>query len=131
MKNQQGLLGARRLILCQLGVTIVVALLATLLSSRIAGLSALLGGLVSALPNAYFARTMFQHQGANAAKQIVNGFYKGEALKMVLTIVLFTAVFKFFIIMPLVFFSVYILAQMVFWFAPLMFVSNNNRPKSD
>ena len=131
MRNWQGLLGARRLMVCQLSVTVAIAIIALLLSGATACKSALLGGLVSALPNACFARMMFQHQGAHAAKQIVNSFYKGEALKMVLTIILFTAVFKFFIIMPFVFFAVYIVAQMVFWFAPLIFVSNKNRPESD
>lgn len=93
--------------------------------------SVLLGGMVSVVPNAYFARKLFQHQGARAARQIVNGFYTGEAFKLALTFVLFAMVFKFFKIDPLVFFAAYILAQMVFWFAPLIFDNNRNGPESD
>jgi ATP synthase protein I len=93
--------------------------------------SVVLGGVVSVVPNAYFAKKLFQHQGARAARQIVNSFYSGEALKLALTFVLFAMVFKLFNIVPLVFFAAYILAQMVFWFAPLIFDYNRNRPESD
>lgn len=123
MRNQQGLQGAWRLVAWQIGVTVVCAVAAILLISIKAGLSALLGGLVSAVPNAYFARKLFKHQGAQAAKQIVNSFYKGEALKIILSITLFVLVFKYFNIVPLVFFIVYIIAQAVFWFAPMIFVN--------
>lgn len=121
MKNQRGLQGAQRLLICQLSVTVLFAVIAMLLSSATAATSALLGGVVSMVPTAYFAIKLFRYQGARAARQIVNSFYKGEALKMILTIVLFALVFKFFNIIPLVFFATYIVAQMMFWFAPLLF----------
>ena len=129
--NQQGLRGARRFLICQLSVTVLIAAIAIPLSGATAAISALLGGLVSIIPNAYFARKLFQYQGARAAKQIVNSFYIGEALKMGLTIALFILVFKLFHIIPLVFFSVFIVVQMVFWLAPLIFDNNRNRPESD
>jgi len=131
VKNRQGILGAQRLVACQLSITLLLATIATLLLNATAGVSAVLGGMVSALPNAYFASKLFKYHGAVASKQIVNSFYKGEALKIILSIVLFTLVFKFFKIVPLVFFAVYIVAQMMVWFAPVIFVSNKNRPKSD
>lgn len=130
-KNQRGLQGAQRLLMCQLSITGLLAGAAILLSGTTAAISALLGGLVNMIPNAYFARTMFRYQGARAAKQIVNSFYKGEALKIVLSIALFMLVFKFFNIVPLVFFATYIVAQMVFWFAPLIFDNKPDRPESD
>ncbi len=123
VKNQRGLQGARRLILCQLGMTILLATMALWCAGTTAALSAILGGLVCIVPNAYFARALFQYQGARAAKQIVTRFYKGEALKIVLAMTLFTLVFKLFTIIPLVFFAVYIVTQMIFWFAPLIFVN--------
>ena len=130
MRNQQGAQGAKRLLLCQLGWTVLLSTLALLFLSRTAALSAVLGGLVSVVPNAYFARQLFQYQGARQARQIVNRFYKGEAMKLLLTVVLFAMVFKWATILPLVFFLVYITTQMVFWFSPLIF-NNQNRPKSD
>lgn len=120
MKNQRGLQGARRLLICQLSITVLFAAIALLLSSTTAAMSALLGGMVSIVPTAYFAIKLFRYQGARAARQIVNSFYKGEALKLILTIALFALVFKFFNIIPLVFFATYIVVQMMFWFAPLI-----------
>ena len=130
MKNQQGEQGAKRLLQCQLGLTILLATIALFFLGVMAAISALLGGLVSIVPNAYFARKLFQYQGARAARQIVNGFYKGEAMKLLLTVTLFAVVFKWFNIIPLVFFLVFIMTQMVFWFSPLIF-NNQNRPESD
>ena len=122
VKNKHGAQGARRLVTWQLSLTDLFATIATVLSGILAGRSILLGGLVSAIPNAYFARKLFQHQGAHAARQIVSSFYKGEASKIGLSIILFALVFKCFTIIPLVFFAAYIMAQMVFWFAPLIFI---------
>ncbi|WP_242602195.1 F0F1 ATP synthase subunit I [Legionella nagasakiensis] len=131
MKNQQGLRGARRFFACQLGITVLISALSALISGGTAALSAVMGGLISALPNAYFARKLFRCQGARAAKQIVNNLYKGEALKIILSMILFSLVFVFFKVVPTAFFAAYIVTQMVFWFAPLIFVNKQNRPESD
>ena len=131
VKNQQGLRGENRLFACQIGITFIIAAIAALISGGIGALSAVLGGLVSAVPGAYFARKLFQYQGARAAKQIVNSFYKGEALKIVLSVLLFTLVFIFSNINPVVFFATYIVVQMAFWFAPLIFANKQNRPERD
>jgi ATP synthase protein I len=127
LKNQRGIKGARTLLGYQLSLTALLATIATLFLGTHAGLTAILGGLVSIVPNAYFARTLFRYHGAQAAKKIVNSFYKGEALKLFLSIALFALVFKFFNVVPLVFFGVYIVVQMVFWFAPLIFDNNEAR----
>lgn len=44
--------------------------------------SALLGGLISAVPGAYFAFKTFEHRGARAAEQMVSSVFKGEAIKL-------------------------------------------------
>lgn len=126
VKNKRGVQGAKRLIIWQLMITALLATVAMLLSGGIAGRSALLGGLVSVLPNAYFAKKLFQQQGANAARQIVSSFYKGEVSKILLSIALFALVFKCFTIIPQVFFGAYIVVQMVFWFAPLIFINKKS-----
>lgn len=131
MKNQQGITGAKRLVACQVILTAVIALGCLLVSGRMPATSALLGGLVCTIPNAFFARKMFEYAGARAARQIVNNFYKGEGLKIILSILLFTVVLKFFNIIPLIFFIVYLVVQMTVWFAPLMFTGNKYRPESD
>ena len=47
--------------------------------------SLLTGGLISALPNAYFAIKAFRYRGARAAQKIVRELYTGEAVKLLLT----------------------------------------------
>lgn len=44
--------------------------------------SLLLGGLICALPNAYFTIKAFRHRGARAAEKIVRAFYVGETVKI-------------------------------------------------
>ncbi|MCX7116855.1 MAG: ATP synthase subunit I [Legionellales bacterium] len=121
MGNQQGLRGATRLVACQLGLTLLISIIALVGSGTLSAISVILGGMVSLVPNAYFATQLFRYQGAHAARRIVASFYKGEAAKFLLTFVLFALVFVCFQIIPWVFFVTYILVQMVIWFAPLFF----------
>lgn len=114
-----------RLWFLQLGVTLIIATLFALTNNANAAVSAILGGLVYIIPNAYFALTLFKHQGARAAKQIVKGFYKGEALKLILTILLFTAVFLLYRVSPLAFFVSYITVLMTHWFTPCIIVNKH------
>ncbi|WP_454781542.1 ATP synthase subunit I [Legionella sp. WA2022007384] len=131
MNKQLSKRGIVRLWLIQLSVTLVFAALCALVYGTNAASSALLGGMVCIVPNAYFASKLFRYQGARSARQIVNSFYKGEALKIVISIFLFTAVFLLFKITPLAFFASYIMILMTHWFAPLIIVNKQNRPESD
>lgn len=117
MKNQRDIW---YLLLIQLSVSVFMALIVWVVYDTTASQSILLGGLVCVVPNAYFARLLFRYKGARAAKQIVNSFYKAEALKLLLTIGLFVLVFKLVSIKPWLFFVGFIAAQMMFWFVPLM-----------
>lgn len=131
MNKQLSKRGIVRLWLVQLGATLVLVVLCAAFYGANAAGSALLGGMVYIVPNAYFARKLFKYQGARSAKKIVNSFYKGEAIKMILSIVLFTAVFMWVKITPLAFFASYIMILMTHWFAPLIIVNKQNRPESD
>lgn len=126
--NRRGII---RLWLAQIAITLIIAAICAILFNANAATSALLGGMVCIIPNAYFASRVFKYQGARAAKQIVNSFYKGEALKIILSIFLFTAVFVLCRITPLAFFASYILVLMTHWFAPWIIVNKLNRPESD
>jgi ATP synthase protein I len=131
VRNQQGLHGVRRLLISQTILTMLVAFGCLLGIGQVAAGSAVLGGLVSILPSAIFARQLFKYHGAHNARRIVNGFYQGEALKIVISVALFAIVFILFKINPIVFFATYILVQMVLWFAPKIVDNKQNRPKSD
>ena len=76
----------------QLVVTLVVALVLWVFQGLIAGYSGLLGGLVALIPNCYFAFRVYRYSGARSARAIVGEFYSGEAGKLILTAVLFIAV---------------------------------------
>ena len=76
----------------QLIVTLAVALVLWGFQGWIAGYSGLLGGLVALIPNSYFAFRVYRYSGARSARAIVGELYSGEAGKLILTAVLFIAV---------------------------------------
>lgn len=78
------------------GLQCLILLLASgalLFSGREAAYSALIGGLIAVLPNAYFARQVFRYRGARAASAITHSLYRGEVGKFAMTAVLFAGVF--------------------------------------
>jgi ATP synthase protein I len=113
----------QRLWLVQLSFTLIIATVCALIYDIQTALSALFGGLVFIIPNAYFAITVFKYQGARAAKQIMNGFYKGEAMKIILSVFLFTAVFTLYQVRPLAFFVSYGLLLLTHWLTPWIIVN--------
>lgn len=46
--------------------------------------SAALGGLISILPNAYFAHCVFRHAGARSIEKAVRSAYQGELVKLLM-----------------------------------------------
>ena len=88
-----------------------------------AGLSALCGGVISIFPNFVFATLAFRNAGASAAKEVLIDFFRGEALKLVLVIVLFWVVFKLLDVIYLPLFVTYVLAIVLHWLSPLIFKS--------
>lgn len=77
----------------QLVVSLVVALAALMWKGPVAGYSALIGGMIALVPNAYFAFKAFRYAGARSARAIVQSFWSGEMGKMFLTAALFALVF--------------------------------------
>ncbi len=83
-----------RLFVAQFLLLIVVSGLTSLFRFEV-GLSLLLGGLISLLPNMYFARQVFRFSGAAAAHRVTQSFYRGELGKFILTGTGFALVFSF------------------------------------
>lgn len=121
MNNKQGLQGTNRLFRMQLVAMLIISGIVWFVTSMQSGFSVMLGGLVSIVPNVCFAQMLFRYNGAKAARKIVSSFYKGEAIKLLLTISLFALIFKNLKVVPLAFFAGFIVAQMMIWFAPLFF----------
>ena len=82
-----------KVIIAQLAVTVFIAVLSLLISGIVLAYSALLGGLISAVPNSYFALHAFRFQGARNAQNVVKGFIRGELGKIIITVMLFALSF--------------------------------------
>ena len=82
-----------KVIVAQLAATGLMTLISLLISGTIIAYSVLLGGLISALPNSYFALHAFKFQGARNAEKVVKSFIKGELGKIIITVILFALSF--------------------------------------
>ena len=82
-----------KVIVAQLVWTASLSLVCLSIFGVVAGYSALLGGLISAVPNSYFALHAFKFQGARNADKVVKSFIRGELGKIVFTGVLFALSF--------------------------------------
>lgn len=80
-----------RIVMLQFCVAFIIAMVTALIGDQAAGVSALLGGLCYALPNALFALRLYAASkktgGANPTT-----FFVGEFLKIITTIALLVAV---------------------------------------
>ena len=82
----------RRLLLAQLAMAVLFPLV-LLPFGTIAAKSAALGGIACLVPSLAFAYRAFRFSGARSAKKILSSFYSGEALKLVLTALIFALIF--------------------------------------
>ncbi|CAH9060083.1 hypothetical protein PSECIP111951_02870 [Pseudoalteromonas holothuriae] len=104
------------------GIVTVVAAVTVFVGWGVqAGASAFAGGLVSVLPNFVFALYAFRYMGASKAEQVFDSIKRGNGLKFLLSVCLFTLVFKYFSVMAVPFFCCYILVLFTQWFAPIFF----------
>ena len=82
-----------KVIVAQLAWTTLFSLVCMMIFEAAVGYSALMGGLISAVPNSYFALQAFKFQGAQNADKVVKSFIRGELGKIVFTGVLFALSF--------------------------------------
>lgn len=109
---------ARRLaysvVIGQAVVTGVVALVSLGLAGMHAAGSALLGGGISTLASLGMAVVGFS-QGSTDAQRVVIAFFAGEAVKLVVMIVLFVVVLKTMQVSPVPLFAAYMATFVVYW----------------
>ena len=91
---QEGKLLARKVLISQSIIAVFFSLFCTLFFGKIAGISALYGGLICVIPNFVFAHLAFKFAGASQNKLVVRSFNKGSKLKFFLTIILFSLAFQ-------------------------------------
>ncbi len=78
--------------LYQLAVLLILVAFISL-TDKLMAVSALMGGLIQVLPQAWFSRQAFKYAGASNVDKIVQSMYRGELGKVVITATLFTIVF--------------------------------------
>ena len=81
-------------LIIEMAVLLILSLL-WLLESRLAGYSALIGGLIFVIPNAYFAHRAYRYQGARQMHLAVSNIFRAESIKLALTAVFFCGRFHF------------------------------------
>jgi len=112
MKNKLTIAG-RKLAWQQNILAISLVLFSSLVSYFIWGFayvqSILAAGVVAIIPNIVFAVKAFKYAGAKSSKLVVESFFSGVKFKMVLTALLFVLAFKFLVLLPIPFFSMFCL----------------------
>ncbi len=117
----------RRLAYYVVGSQAVASLLLPILvwiaTERSAAVAALIGGWIATLGNFYFAVQAFRYSGARASRDMVRAFYRGEAGKFVIVMLLFIAAFRLVDgirdTAPYLFFA-FFLVYGIAWVAPLV-----------
>ncbi len=85
---------AYRIVFWQLVSVVVIACIALLIKGQQTGLAVLLGGLAYGLPNLFFVFRVFRYAGAHQMTKFVAAFFLGEALKLILSSILFLVIVK-------------------------------------
>jgi len=90
--------------------------------------STLVAGVVTIVPNIVFALKAFKYAGAQSSKKVVESFFSGVKLKMVIMALLFALAFKYLVLLPIPFFAMFCLVMIMPLIAPLFLnsVINNN-----
>jgi len=112
---------ARRLamsvVLGQVVVTVVAALICFAVWGRVPGLSALVGGGISAIASAALALIGFGSPAGAPADRVAKSFYVGEGVKLAVTVAAFIAVFTTMKVSFAALFGTYIATLFVYWIA--------------
>ena len=89
--------------------------------------STLAAGVVTIIPNIVFALKAFKYAGAKSSKLVIESFFSGVKLKMVLTALLFALAFKFLVLLPIPFFSMFCLVMALPLLTPFFFKASYNK----
>jgi F0F1-type ATP synthase assembly protein I len=107
---------ALRVVLGQALVSVIAALCALGLAGGRAGISALLGGGIATVASFAMAGLVF---GAGGAARALAMFYIGEAVKLLIVVVLFVVVLRLVKVAPLAMFAAFAATFLVYWIALL------------
>jgi ATP synthase protein I len=101
-------------LLVQLCVSVVIAVVLWAWIGEVAGASALLGGAAVVIPNGFLAARLLRPTSDESARAIMRSAWIGEVGKLLLTVLMFAAIFAAVRpLEPLAFFGGFIAAQLV------------------
>lgn len=115
---------AKQLLLIEAGAVTLVAAGMTIAVNTEWGVSALIGGSIFVVANAVFALCAFLFVGARATKMVAVSFYTGEALKILITVALFSAAYMYMQVELVPLKLTYLLVLGINIFAPALFINN-------
>jgi ATP synthase protein I len=101
----------------QVAISVVVALICAALIGTPAGLAALVGGGIGVAASSVQVAVSFRRRAAQDARAIARGFYRGEALKIAVTVLLFIAVLRQRTLPPGPLLAGYVATFAAFWVA--------------
>ncbi len=84
---------AYKILILEAIITAVITLVLALGVSVINAYSVAVGGLAFIIPNAYFTKYVFRYSAADSPQLAIRGFYLGEAIKIIATVLIFTLSF--------------------------------------
>lgn len=105
----------RHMLLTQVKISLALLALSLVLAGWPGLKTAMIACAVYWIPYLCSLKLTFRYQGASAAKQIMRSLYRGEALKIALSVILFALAFVFFTLVPWIFFGVYVCMQLMAW----------------
>ena len=114
---------AGRMLLIELSVVIFMAIGLSIAINPSWGMSALIGGGIFVIANAVFATCAFLYAGARAVKLVAFSFYTGEALKILLTIVLFSIAYVYMELELVPLKLTYLLVLLINMFGPVFLIN--------
>jgi len=110
----------RGLLSLQLGATLLAASAWWLGSGTDAALAALAGGLAVVLPTLGFAAIALTPSAGSSPKRMLSAFYRGEAVKMVMTVVLFALLVQWLQGQLLPLLATFVVVTFLYWPALLL-----------
>ena len=108
---------ALMLVLAQIAATFIIAVSFLIGSDARAGTSALIGGGIGAAASLAMVLIMFRGAGAGDPKRILRDAYRGEAVKLAVTVLLIVWALRWEELAVLPFFVAYVATFVVYWIA--------------
>ncbi|WP_394252410.1 F0F1 ATP synthase subunit I [Vibrio profundi] len=115
---------AKQMLLIEFSAVILLAVGLGITVNHDWGFASLVGGSIFVISNAVFCFCAFIFCGARATKLVAASFYAGEALKILITVLLFSIVYMYMQVELVPLKLTYLLVLGINIFAPVLFINN-------